>query len=64
MGISSTLSPCLAPEGAHIDGEDAGESSMSTINIVLILSSVKKQFDTEEENNKHLDFADIYNPAL
>lgn len=37
---------------------------MSTTNIVLLLSSVKKQFDTKEENNQHLDFVDSYNPAL
>lgn len=36
----------------------------STTNIVLLLSSVKKQFDTKEENNQHLDFVDSYNPAL
>lgn len=64
MGIPSTFSPCFTPGAAHIDGEDAGGNSMSTTNIVLILSIVKKQFDAVEENNQHLDFVDFYNPAL
>lgn len=64
MGISSTFSPCIAPEAAYIDAEGAGENSMSTTNIVLILSSVMKQFDTEGENNQNLDFTDFYNTAL
>lgn len=56
--------PASTPEAAHIDGEDAGENSMSTTHIVLVLSSVKMWFDTEKENNQHLDFVDFYNPVL
>lgn len=61
---SSTFSPCLAPEAAGTDGEDADENSMSTNNIVKILSNDKKQVGTGGKNNQHLDFADFYNAAL